>query len=321
MSSDNVFVPTNQNPATWCTGDALSDLFAGKPRAFGNTSKAPPNTVEPHSIALSQPGGVTAVGGVVTDQSGRWLRYEKLMNQVEYQSITSNNWYRLSVLNGLASITLQAGSLELKAAWKVLTAGEIAGGRYYTTMATVYNTPDHAQSPGPNPVTLGLVGLHIIQKTPQQGNFFWSTFEHVDNDKVFFNPKSKTPINTQTGPANKPYTELMPNGTPINAPVQIKRLTKIPVDPHLNAYYQKLLAGSVFANYRLVSTQWTTGSGSAQAGTPTYVANIVIETYVQEVSNGKKPPSTGCLACHIDATLKNARKTVTDHSFLFREAQ
>jgi hypothetical protein len=318
MSSDNVFVAPNQAPADWCTGDALSALFAQKPRAFGHTAKSAPHQLEALAIPISQPNGVQAVGGVVTDQSGRWLRYERLMNQPEYTAIVTNKWYQLSVLNALPSITLPPGSLELKAAWKVLTPAEIAGGRYYTTTATVFNTPDHAQSPGTNPVTLGLVGLHIIQKTPQQRNFFWSTFEQVDNDKVFFQPGSKTPIDKQT--AQKPFTELMPNGTPINASVQIKRMTRIPANPALNSYYQKLLAGSVFANYRLVSTQWTTGSGAAQAGTPLFVANIAIETYVQKATTKGKHPSTGCLACHINATAAN-NKTVTDHSFLFLEAQ
>jgi hypothetical protein len=74
----------------------------------------------------------------------------------------------------------------------------------------------------------------------------------------------------------------------------------------------------VFANYRLISTQWQTGG--APQGTPPNVANIVIETYVQTVSSGGKTPSTGCLGCHIDAKAAN-NKTVTDHSFLFLEAK
>jgi hypothetical protein len=321
MSSDNVFVAPGQTPAAWCTGDALSALFDKKPRPMGTASKS----VSVHNLqslaqAISQPTGVQAVGGVVTDQSQRWLRYEKLMNQIEYQAVVDNKWYQLSVLNGLPSITLPTGSLELKSSWKILAPQEIAGGRYYTTTAIVYNTPgpNPAPSPGANPVTLGLVGLHIIQKTPNQQGFFWSTFEQVDNNKIFFNPNSKAPLNTQT--ATQPYTELMQNGTPINAPVQIKRLNKIPADPLLNAYYQKLLAGSVFANYRLISTQWQTGG--APQGTPANVANIVIETYVQQVSSQGKTrnPATGCLACHINATAAN-NTTTTDHSFMFLEAQ
>ena len=171
---------------------SVAALFAKRPRAFGHTAQT---AAAPHSLAhlasvISEPTDVTAVGGVVTDQLGRWLRYERLMNQPEYKAIVGNKWYQLSVLNTLASITLPTGSFELKSAWKILTPAEIKGGRYYTTSATVYNTPGGAKSPGANPVTLGLVGLHIIHKTPTQSGFFWSTFEQVDNDKVFFNPNN-----------------------------------------------------------------------------------------------------------------------------------
>jgi hypothetical protein len=320
MSADDVFVAPGQTPAAWCKGPTLAALLSNKPRPLLHTAKATPaaHLLGGPFAQISEPTGVEAVGGVVTDQSGRWLRYERLMNQTEYNRVVPTQWYRLSVLNKLSSITLPNGSIELKSAWKILTPQEIAGGRYYTTVATVYNTPDGKPSPGKNPVTLGLVGLHIIHKTPQQSGFFWSTFEQVDNDKVFFNSTSKAPINTQT--ATKPYVELNPNGTPHNAPVQIQRVTKVPATPSLNAYYQSLLAGSVFANYRLISTQWQTGG--APQGVPPGVANIVIETFVQSVSspNSGKTPYTGCLACHANARAVNNR-TVTDHSFLFLEAK
>jgi hypothetical protein len=180
------------------------------------------------------------------------------------------------------------------------------------------------QHPGrrAEPRTLGLVGLHIIQKTPSQSGFFWSTFEQVDNDATFLNPTGPTNYNQQT--AMKPFVELQPNGQPNNAPVQIQRVTQPPVDAALNAYYQKLLGDSVFRFYRLISTQWQTGG--APQGTPPNVANIVIETYVQSAHtpfNPKEPKGTqvtGCLACHLNATAAN-RTTVTDHSFLFLEAK
>jgi hypothetical protein len=324
MSADDVFVAPGKTPAAWCKGPALAALLSNQPRTFLHTAKA---TAAAHLLGapfaeISEPTGVEAVGGVVTDQSGRWLRFERLMNQTEYNRVVPSQWYRLAVLDKLPAITLPTGSIELKSAWKILTPQEIAGGRYYTTVATVYNTPDEGPdrkpSPGKNPVTLGLVGLHIIHKTPQQSGFFWSTFEQVDNDKVFFNPASNTAVNTQT--AKEPYVELNPNGTAHNLPVQIQRVTKIPATPSLNAYYQSLLAGSVFANYRLISTQWQTGG--APQGVPPGVANIVIETYVQKASTPAtgKTVYTGCLACHANATAAN-KKTVTDHSFLFLEAK
>jgi hypothetical protein len=340
MDSDDVFVASGQSPAAWCNGKSIAALFAKQPIELPHPAQlaAAPQTLDHLASVISQPTDVKAVGGVVTDQAGRWLRYERLMNQPELNAIVGNKWYQLSVLNALTTLTLPTGAIEFKAAWKILNGPEIKSGRYYTTQAIVYNTPQDAKSPGPNPVTLGLVGLHVIHKTPTQGGFFWSTFEQVDNDSVFINPHKGGPYNTQT--AAQPYVELNPNATPINAPVQIQRTNKIAADPTLNAYYQKLLHGSVFANYRLVSTQWQTGG--APQGTPPNVANIVIETYVQDAASkasavsalpasffppakpglpafGPTPPS-GCLGCHINATAANGT-TVTDHSFLFLEAQ
>jgi hypothetical protein len=318
MSSDNVFVAPDKKPATWCRNPTVQALLGRRPMSFIHTAQttAPAQALAHLSSTISSPTDVDAVGGVVTDQAGRWLRYERLMNQPEYQAIVTNNWYRLNVLNSLKSITLPTGSIEFKSAWKILSPKEIASGRYYTTVATVFNTPGGAKSPGRNPVTLGLVGLHIIHKTPTQGGFFWSTFEQVDNDSVFFNPHSSTPINKQT--AMKPFTELNPKGAPINKPVEIKRINAIEASPQLNAYYQALLRPSVFSHYRLISVQWQTGG--APQGTPPDVANIVIETYVQKAMGMGKAPPTGCLACHIAATAANGT-TLTDHSFLFLEAQ
>ena len=340
MSSEDIFVAPGGSPAPWCNGPALAALFARQPIDIARTAQtaAPPQSLQHLASVISPPTDVEAVGGVVTDQSGRWLRYQRLTNQTEYTAIVGHSWYKLSVLNSIKTLMLPTGSIEFKSAWKILTPSEITGGRYYTIKAIVYNTPDGAKSPGPNPVTLGLVGLHIIHKTPTQGGFFWSTFEQVDNDSVFINPHKGGPYNKQT--AQKPYTELKPNGAPVNAPVQIKRNNKIAADPALNDYYRGLLKGSVFANYRLVSTQWQTGG--APQGTPANVANIVIETYVQDAAAkasavralpasffppakpglpafGPTPPS-GCLGCHLNATAANGT-TITDHSFLFLEAQ
>ena len=324
MASDDVFIAPGSSPAGWCQGASTTALFKKQPQSLKHVAKA---ASAAHALggkfaAIAEPTGVEAVGGVVTDQSGHWLRFERYMNQIEYNAIVKNSWYKLQVLDGLSSITLPAGSVELKAAWKVLTPQEVASTRYYTTVATVYNSPEGAPSPGPNPVTLGLVGLHIIQKTPQQPGFFWSTFEQVDNDSVFFNPSSNTAPNTQT--AKQPFSELNPDGSPHNVSTQIKRVNSVPADQALNEYYQKLLGNSVFRFYRLVSTQWQ--FGGAPQGRPPNVANIVIETYVQSVSvplNAQQPNGpqvTGCLGCHLNATAAN-NKTTTDHSFLFLEAK
>jgi hypothetical protein len=147
---------------------------------------------------------------------------------------------------------------------------------------------------------------------------FWSTFEHNANDTVFFDPTSTSPPNTDL--AKQPFTELDSSCKGINPPTQIKRVTPVPASPELNAYYQQLLSGSVFANYRLISTQWSTGFGPSF--TPPNVANITLGTYVQSISSGN---ATECFTCHFKATsnIKNANgeRQDSNHSFFFLEAK
>ncbi len=324
MPGENVFVnPGYQKPAAWCSGN---DLAAGAQRVFDNEAKAVPAAKKLGGpfLKISEPGGdvLQASGDVVTDQSQRWLRYEKLMNDVEYNYVVPDRWNAVqlqAMWNDNQAIRLPQGAIEVKSAWKVLTPSEISGNRYFTTQGIVCNTPDGQKTPcDAQPVTIGLVGLHLVQQTSDGGTMFWSTFEQNDNDTVFFNPNSTAPVNTDL--AQKPYVELDASCKGINQPTQIKRVTPVPADPNLNAYYQGLLAGSVFANYRLISTQWATGFGPAF--TPPNVANITLETYVQDISSGN---ATGCFTCHYKATsnIKNAQGQLQDsnHSFFFLEAQ
>lgn len=71
----------------------------------------------------------------------------------------------------------QLGAIELKAAWRVLTGKPELFGRYLTTVAWL-KRPDTLEC---TQEVVGLVGLHIINKTQASPNFIWTTFEQVDN--------------------------------------------------------------------------------------------------------------------------------------------
>ena len=326
MPGENVFVnPGTQRPAAWCNGNGLA---AGAQRVFSNESKAVPAAKKLGGafVSIAEPGGdvLQASGDVVTDQAGRWLRYERLMNDIEYNYIVPDRWNALQLQDMKAkgeAIRLPKGVIEIKSAWKILTPPEIGSNLYFTTQGTVCNTPDGQQTPcDAQPVTMGLVGLHIVHQTSDGGTMFWSTFEHVNNDSVFYNRKFAGPDNTDF--ASTPYTELDANCKPLNQPTQIRRVFPVPSSPQLNQYYQGLLSGSVFANYRLISTQWTTGVGVTGAGTPLNVSNITLETYVQDnsTSNGSGFSSTGCFSCHLRSVTVVPGQDA-NHSFFFLEAQ
>jgi len=56
-------------------------------------------------------------------------------------------------------------------------AQRVANRSYFTTSAIVCNTPDVARTPcNQNPVTLGLVGLHIRQQVSPGRTMFCSVF-------------------------------------------------------------------------------------------------------------------------------------------------
>ncbi len=80
--------------------------------------------------------------------------------------------------------------------------------------------------------------------------------------------------------------------------------------------WREKLAGTVWANYVLIGTQWRGNRGGVLHGrgeVPRFLANSVVETYVQAGMTGS------CLGCH--ATAKTAAGQDADFSFLLRRAK
>jgi hypothetical protein len=365
LEDSDVFVKPPATPAPWCPKrptaaraarpSALPPRVRNLARQQGVRKMLYRNSKSSELLEQRFPGVEEAVGGVLTDQNGRFVRYEVRVNQDEYRFLVKNNlWNRAGQDAYTQAIQFPVGpspygptgAIEIKAAWKVLSPREIAGGRFFTTRAVVYNDDAGHPSPGANPVTLGLVGFHVMHKTAKQRRWLWSTFEHADNltpppgsppgaKASFFNPDcppATCPPNAQT--AASPYTELAPNGKPLNRPVQVVRLNPTGDNQTYNDYFAKLLAGSVWANYRLISTQWVGELGTLPK--PAFLANMTMETFVQAPappSDGPVPyPSPGynpfnqgvasssCMKCHSVATTASG-KAKSDFSFLMGNAQ
>lgn len=305
LASEEVFVSPPARPEQWCSAAEKRNSFSRLPKKVQELAQKTGIYRFVHRISKSSPHGLEqAVGGPLVDQNGRFVRYEVRINQDEYKYITTKSLWDTAGQRKFAQDSTVAmpagpssygpvGAMEFKAAWKVLGKGDDTS-KFYKIKAIVYNDDTDAPSPGPNPVTLGLVGLHIAHKTASQGNWVWSTFEQVDNlTKSFYNPNCDTcPINQPIAGNN--YVELNPDGSPHNRPTQVKRVNPIqdPDVDSLNHYFQKLLKGSVWANYKLVSTQWLLFENM----TPSFLANSVQETYVQ----GPHPASYGGFHLNID---------------------
>jgi len=368
LSDEDVFVKPPATPLAWCNQTSKEALAArlkrlpasvrslsektGVMRFFHHQAKVSRQSLQAH--AENFPGIEEAVGGVLTDQNGRFVRFEKRMNYDEYQFITTNSLWDTSgqrqYTQPIKFPVTPTGAIEIKAAWKILDAAKGDDpSRFYTTQAIVYNDDSKDPSPGANPVTLGLVGFHITHKTKTQPHWIWSTFEHVDNLTKSFNdpncPQTPPytanatapcttaccPPNTQT--AAKPFKEFDNSGKPLNRPVQVTRVNPIEAEADsMNAIFQKLLQGSVWANYQLIGTQWTGELGTLPK--PPYLANTVLETFNQ----GPVPPTDGpiaypdsgyqpfstavsssCIKCH--SVAKTRLGANADFSFLLGEAQ
>ncbi|MDG2423963.1 MAG: hypothetical protein P8M22_08295 [Phycisphaerales bacterium] len=78
------------------------------------------------------------------------------------------------------------GAMSVKVAWRQLNQTEADSGRYYTREVYYENNTldpqDICSGENSEPITVGLVGMHILRLTPLTGStWFWSSFEHVDN--------------------------------------------------------------------------------------------------------------------------------------------
>jgi hypothetical protein len=278
--------------------------------------------------------GFGALLGPIADQRRHYVHYLTLYNATEFNFIENRALYLRSNIppapappNSPPALEFPNGSIDVKAAWADLTGyTEAQRSRYYQRDAWVLG-----QNGACTKLSVGLVGLHIVQKTPTRPQWIWSTFEQVDNVPPA-EPGSPGTFAFNNGnpaqgmPNANPLTlnPLDPNPTPFN----IVRTSNAPIHSNTlatNAKYRSLLAGTVWKNYQLVMTQWPIGNGSQPvpstqtgavnftfpgAGAQSAFANTTLETFEQG------NPRTGCMNCH-----NSARATgdfvwsLLDHAF------
>jgi hypothetical protein len=245
------------------------------------------------------------------------------------------------------------GAIEIKAAWRILDrASGDDPSDYYSLTARVFVPADESASGEAFcfPADLGLVGFHVIQRTmdPQDGgakqSWNWATFEHVDNAPQATNaadpsgddpgPTVCEPPATDTqrwsyfqsacaGCATNGASYLWASEPPYAAAyavqgrfgTQVVRCWQIyPETEGVNAAFQQALAGTVWANYRLVNTQWQSSLDAPpfnDLSIPRFLGNAVQETYIQSTAD--------CLGCHTSATTKAGQDA--NFSFLLSYAQ
>jgi hypothetical protein len=286
------------------------------------------------------------------DQNNALVRYEMRMNEDEFNAINagklwdSNNQTGDIDMQPVGSNTNKTfGPMEVKAAWRILTASDDAERFHSRSVQVAWPNPAQKGKYLCKQYTMGLVGLHIAHKSANAPQWIWSTFEQVDN---YSGPKpSFTNVSC-------PVTTCPPNAQPTapsggwsgNPTIQQQPPTQVVVAPgtaamvlpdaaKLNAEVQQKLAamGSVWQYYALVSTQWPSVPfingkpaavlkkatlGNQGAGQiPHVLANSTMETYLMGPSDATNTSS--CMYCHSLAFNANYSGK-SDFSYLFQEA-
>lgn len=240
--------------------------------------------------------------GTLTDRNGNWVRYQVLFNETEFDfllptAITLN--LTPAGPNGGSGVVLPDGSIEVKASWKELCTGTDCQpvddpSEYYQRDVLVFD----AEKGSCEPLTMGLVGLHVVAKTFWAPQWIWATFEHRDNapmagtDEIhqphfsFYDPARQPEpgqhffVACSTQPFLAPASKGDPNCPNVvlnrwpgigfgNISNQISRLRPIG-SSGLNAlFHEQVVKGTPFENYLLVDTQWPlNGRRPAPEGEP-----------------------------------------------------
>lgn len=282
---------------------------------------------------IKKPGAniLEAVGGVLIDRNRNFTLYEIRLNPDEVNYVKANNLQTLGgqfafkqsgkTVNFPAGPTQfgPVGAIEVKAAWRILDVNQgDKPERFYTRQALIFVDAADSQNGQPLciPAVIGLVGLHIIHKTHNFTRWIWSTFEQVDNvpDGAGQSPYSyyspdclvgncyppNTPSPKPPGGsfkwAEKPpyaanYAPDQMHGTQVVRSVPIYGETQA-----VNAEWQAKMAGTVWANYHLIGSQWSVHLDEPDPqpiiGLPTVQGNTTLETYIQ--------PTASCVNCHHD---------------------
>jgi hypothetical protein len=246
--------------------------------------------------------------GPLPAQNMTYTRYFTAYNEIEFNKIFGPPGLYLRANLSAGGVTFPDGSIDIKAAWIDMTNVQNPS-RYYTRTAWVLD-PFATPKPLCKSTTVGLVGLHIVQKTPTRPQWIWSTFEQVDN----------VPANGSMGPLaynngdGTPLPMSNPNPFPPTAHPSLFNVDrKLPINSStasVNKSYQSALRakGGPWQFYQLVMTQWPLQHNPPQPIPPTQngapgntfpgtnatsaFANVTLETFDQ--TDIRK----GCMSCH-----------------------
>jgi hypothetical protein len=296
-----VFLPQGADPGTWNQYGAANTNACNQAGGFDVMVLASYSKFGD----IGQAGVGTLVGPIIA-QNGTYVRYLTSYNETEFTKIQTSQWYLRANLEAANPVTFDTGSLDVKSSWMDMT-GVAHPERYYTRQAWVQD----AYTGTCTQTTVGLIGLHIVQKTPTRPQWIWSTFEQIDNVPPAAPGAPGTfNLNDGTGaamPGANPIP-LNPLPSPMPTPFNITRVQPITDSTQgTNSLYQQALSGTVWQYYKLVMTQWPTPpSTPTNPGSPAFTvpgtalpntAQIAFSNVTMETFDQMKLQQS-CMNCH-----------------------
>jgi hypothetical protein len=343
----------DSGPRVFETYKSLWEVFhsdGSAPRAYNQYDSARMNACKVATgfgdMVLASKSGIDDIGeagvgelvGPLAAQNGRYVRYQTLYNQIAYDFIVSNKLYLRANLPPVPSprpelpvVQFPMGSVAIKAAWLDLDGfSDAQKARFYSRVAVVKD-PDGGKC---SKISMGLVGMHIVVKTPSRPQWIWSSFEQVDGvppkqfggtGKFTFNDGDKT----HAMPSENPLT-LVPLAKQPATPFNLTRSVMMPIHPKtelMTLVYQRLLHHTPWEFYQVATTQWPRLEGNQAAPVPatqggemtttfpgagatSAFANLTMETFDQS------RPQLGCMSCHNQARMAgDFMWSVLDHAY------
>ncbi|MCW8060511.1 hypothetical protein [Agrobacterium tumefaciens] len=279
--------------------------------------------------------------GPVIDRNGNYLRYGIGFNEVMHDHVVRHKLFSSTGQDDFSKTSSRvewpqkgdtagsAGSIFVKSSWKII-AGEDNPDDFYTMDALIY-TPRHGTF-GEEPTIatdqcevkqVGLVGLHIVHRTPSAPQWVWATFEHTNNapyyDEIDTAEKVKTltdskihyslfDINKCVGAAGSvgcrinqvpdhPWNPLDIHKEKATQVVRMVRPGKKAAEMNKKIAEKLDSVKGPWKNYSLVDVQFPTvllppnADGVARENpaypdgvpTPSFLANSTMETYIQGI--------------------------------------
>lgn len=190
-----------------CSGAPLGSMLVPSIRQDGEALRAI-RAKEAKVAGLAAP-PEQAFGGPLVDRAGRYIQYEMRVNptlcsafsacniQIQACGLAAAADKNFAWPSGIPGNSTPGsgvpGAAELKLAWRVMETCDLPDSPRPCTPTNLdaffWTGPVEVDSLGPKwdkpaTVTIGLVGFHLMQKTPSHPEFIWATWEHISNDPV-----------------------------------------------------------------------------------------------------------------------------------------